>query len=583
MNKKIFEYLGLGVFVLAGVVLSLTINASSKNQSSKPIYTKSVLSDTTTDTSTSGTGEYSEDGLKRMCEEDGCKWSSNTCDCSELQLHNNESTSTGTATETFEPEPTQEPTSTQDPEPTSTTESDDDKALRCEEYGCSWDSAANTCYCDETTSSSSSSPEPTFESFSSPTSTSSSNSESEDHGSTTEEVDRLSSVDEGTLSCIKGRLTSNEIDLIRFLVPTTSAEDEILRSLHDKARICFEDYSETKNIELASSEVVKMDASLEVCLVSKVGRTAFEEINSGLREPTAIERIRGQECFEGEHESVISYKAEEEIEEDVETCLALARSDESLTELQLRERVQRCFGDDPHPLSGPPKHEISVELRLCLQSSVGEERFGLISTGQAEPTIEEREIGESCFESINEVQKELLPPPPEQVPFLSESKEVSVTTVDQLVNRSDKGVVDQTIVLKGFGPPNSIVDITIFSDPIVVTTSTDDNGEWIYELKDPVEGTSHVAYAVISDNLGNKVRSSVLSFEVVAASELEASAPLLDESETATSAQNFVRNAAIIILIVVAIVSILISVVNVKKLFSTEGNSNSKDTPSSIN
>lgn len=491
---------------------------------------------------------------EQACYQNGCQWVNNTCNCS------------GSSSTSQTPEPT----------PTETASSDSPES-RCKSYGCSW--TGNSCICPTTnttntgSTTSTSTPKPT------PTYTTSSS------GTTT--IDRLSSVDPGTLACIKERLTASELEIIRFLVPKTATEEEQLRILKTRAQICFETFTETKNIEVATKQVVQLASNTESCLINAVGETAFGEINSGSREPTAIEKLRSQQCFASTEAPKIAFVAEgEELGEEVESCLALAVGEDSLSRvskarlsLEQREKVQRCFGESSHPLSTKAKTELSPTISSCMKNSLGEARFAEISTGKFEPTEEEKELGRECFAQIHEVQKNLLPPPPEEVPFLEESSDLGVYSVDQLINRGDSGVVDQTIVLKGFATPDSVVDIAIFSDPIVVTTKTDENGEWIYELKDPVEGTTHVAYATVQGASGERVRSSVFNFEVVAASDLEAQAPLLSETEASQSIDQFVQLSIILVISVVLLVIIVFAFI----VYKRNRKANSEDAPGPVN
>ena len=91
--------------------------------------------------------------------------------------------------------------------------------------------------------------------------------------------------------------------------------------------------------------------------------------------------------------------------------------------------------------------------------------------------------------------------------FKQETKKVKNTTIGGKVT------------FEGKGPPNTPVYIYIYSEPIVITTKTDENGEWVYELNQPLKGEKHVAYATVKDTSGKIVRSSVFDFTVVAANE----------------------------------------------------------------
>ncbi|MBI2984227.1 MAG: hypothetical protein HYY50_01215 [Candidatus Kerfeldbacteria bacterium] len=72
--------------------------------------------------------------------------------------------------------------------------------------------------------------------------------------------------------------------------------------------------------------------------------------------------------------------------------------------------------------------------------------------------------------------------------------------------------------LTGVGPPNSIVTIFIYSNPIVVTTRTDASGNWSYSLDRNLVDGQHEVYVTITDQTGKIVeKSNPLSFFVAEA------------------------------------------------------------------
>lgn len=59
-----------------------------------------------------------------------------------------------------------------------------------------------------------------------------------------------------------------------------------------------------------------------------------------------------------------------------------------------------------------------------------------------------------------------------------------------------------TLALQGKGLPNSFVTIYIYSDPIVLTVKTDEDGNWTYELDKELEDGQHEVYVAVTDNTG---------------------------------------------------------------------------------
>jgi len=69
------------------------------------------------------------------------------------------------------------------------------------------------------------------------------------------------------------------------------------------------------------------------------------------------------------------------------------------------------------------------------------------------------------------------------------------------------------LVISGIGPANTVLKLYIYSDPIVVTTRTDDSGNFTYTLdKDLLDG-EHEVYVTINDDTGKITeQSSPLAF-----------------------------------------------------------------------
>ncbi len=68
---------------------------------------------------------------------------------------------------------------------------------------------------------------------------------------------------------------------------------------------------------------------------------------------------------------------------------------------------------------------------------------------------------------------------------------------------------DEVIRLSGKAAPNSVVSIFVYSYlPIVVTTTTDENGDWTYDFGSKLAEGRHEAYVSINDDTGKLVASS---------------------------------------------------------------------------
>jgi hypothetical protein len=71
--------------------------------------------------------------------------------------------------------------------------------------------------------------------------------------------------------------------------------------------------------------------------------------------------------------------------------------------------------------------------------------------------------------------------------------------------------------IKGYGLPNSFVTLYIFSEPIVATVKTKDDGSFSYTFTKELEDGKHEVYAALTDNKGHVVvRSAAFTFEKTA-------------------------------------------------------------------
>lgn len=94
---------------------------------------------------------------------------------------------------------------------------------------------------------------------------------------------------------------------------------------------------------------------------------------------------------------------------------------------------------------------------------------------------------------------------------IEEDHKVRITTVEN-------AKVDGEVVLsfKGYSVPNTIITLIIYSNPIVVTVKTDENGLWTYNLTKPLEPGNHTAYAIVPQFGEAAIRSQAVEFIISA-------------------------------------------------------------------
>jgi len=83
-----------------------------------------------------------------------------------------------------------------------------------------------------------------------------------------------------------------------------------------------------------------------------------------------------------------------------------------------------------------------------------------------------------------------------------ETENIAIKNIANL--ESERGYI-----LSGKSEPNSVVTLYIYSDlPLVITTKTDEYGNWRYELNKPLVDGEHEVYVAINDNTGKVVNKS---------------------------------------------------------------------------
>lgn len=341
----------------------------------------------------------------------------------------------------------------------------------------------------------------------------------------TPSLDRLASLDQTTTKCINSLLTSEEQTKLRYLQPKIPAEEAVLKTLQDKVKICFETYTTVVKMQEASKQISELPPDVKQCVVSAIGLPAYEDIQSGTRPPTTDEKANTQKCFATQEPARITYQTNtEQLNPSIDSCLVLALGNDRYNQIKNnkqqptlteKDKVNRCFGVNPNPLSTKPKYTIPPSIDTCLKQGLSESKYLTIKAGLTEPSELERQKANTCFSQLNSLQTQLLSAPPVQVPYLkTDPGTVKINTVTPVTETTTNAKTDSAVVLKGRSVPNSLVQLYVFSDPIVVETQTDQNGDWVYKFNEPLEKGSHLAYATVRAASGEQVRSSVFNFNV---------------------------------------------------------------------
>ena len=391
--------------------------------------------------------------------------------------------------------------------------------------------------------------------------------------------DRLAYEPPERISCIKNILSSYEFERLRYFIPGTSAEQNELYQLGNKVKACW---TSTASQSITGVPInasgTKTPADYESCLIKNLGDSAYKEIFSGVRTPTYEEHLKYKACYSGNTNTaaIEYYSSEEKLPTTVEACLKTVlagglytkiKTGQSEVPFELRDQVNRCFGVNPQPFEEVRKYQIPEFIKSCLLESLGENRFNEINSGQIQPSAEERNKADDCFAKLNSDQRKFLPAPPEEVHFLDESSDdIQIAGVTQDLQEINGVSAGGVLKLAGKSLPGSVVNLYIFSDPIVVTTKTDENGDWVYELNQPLSGEKHIAYATVRAKDGRLVRSTLINFEVQAAPEESALQQFIQEEEATGTQRSFLYYSVIVLMFITVGVLGVIAIINFKKL-----------------
>ena len=336
-------------------------------------------------------------------------------------------------------------------------------------------------------------------------------------------------------------------------------------------------------------------------MINALGESAYRDIHEGKRAPTYEEYLKFERCYgKVSGDSVTYITSNQTLPTPTNSCLketlgdlySKINSGQTLVPPELRSKVDRCFGVDPQPFKQGSVIKIPEGTKSCLKDSVGKQRFNEISSGNT-PTNEEKTKANSCFNQLNAVQAKFIPPPPEQAHFLDEDdKTINFYDITQEKTEAEGKLLGGKIVLSGHSFANEVVTLYIFSEPIVVTTKTDENGDWTFELNEPLSGEKHIAYAAIRTSSGKLVRSTVFDFTVIAAEEDLANRFIDEEISTQPAQKSFLGPALIamsIAFLVVGLIYVFYFQKNLKKVGALsetsggKGNGETKTTSGPVN
>lgn len=176
----------------------------------------------------------------------------------------------------------------------------------------------------------------------------------------------------------------------------------------------------------------------------------------------------------------------------------------------------------------PVQVENQTVALSCTEKVLGTERYNAINSGTSRPTSEELEKMKSCFATTNNIipSVNLSPVKPTEAKRLTADKSIAILDLKniKITEKSSQSqnsnnaqnvqepVQQEALKISGKAEPNSTVILYIFSNPLVITVNTDDQGNWEYTLEDPIQPGSHEVYAVVDKGDGVYRRSDPVAF-----------------------------------------------------------------------
>lgn len=162
--------------------------------------------------------------------------------------------------------------------------------------------------------------------------------------------------------------------------------------------------------------------------------------------------------------------------------------------------------------------QVPPATKSCVEEILTTKRYTEINSGGSRPTADESTKIATCFAPSKYVlPSNFSPVDPAKVSDLESSDIVSVSNLENVtikVDSKDK----QTLKITGKTTPNSTVILYVYSDPLVITTKSDGDGNWQYTIEDPLEPGKHEVYAIVDNGDGVYKRSDPMSFLISTAS-----------------------------------------------------------------
>jgi hypothetical protein len=187
--------------------------------------------------------------------------------------------------------------------------------------------------------------------------------------------------------------------------------------------------------------------------------------------------------------------------------------------------------------------QVGTVTKSCVETEITTERYSTINSGTSRPTADELTKISNCFATSKYVlPSSFSPVDPMKIDTLTVENAVATVSKLENVTKTVDSVKKDTLKISGKAKPKTTVLIYVYSDPLIITTTSDSDGNWQYTLEDPLEPGKHEVYAVVNKGDGTYKRSDPLSFLISTASATAVNpnglSLKLGETPTATASQS---------------------------------------------
>ncbi len=159
-----------------------------------------------------------------------------------------------------------------------------------------------------------------------------------------------------------------------------------------------------------------------------------------------------------------------------------------------------------------------AETTQCFETVLGKEKYAKFIAGDSKPTASELKSVWACIEKNNYVVPNYLAPvKPAEVSKLTKNAGIKIDKVSNGTSKKTDGSDQTVLVLSGKATPNANLLIYIFSDPLVLAAKSDADGNWSYQLENPLEPGQHQAYVAIDDGNNDYSVSEPIVFDIARA------------------------------------------------------------------